>query len=61
MLPAALKAKYEKKVSYAPDIKAHELPEELQPFFINNTPSLGTMALKSNLERTLHKEASKGI
>ena len=60
MLPAALKAKYEKKVSLAPGVKAAELPEELQPFFINNTALTWDIALKSNLERTLHKEAAKG-
>jgi primosomal protein N' (replication factor Y) (superfamily II helicase) len=60
MLPAALKAKYEKKVSLAPGVKAAELPEELQPFFINNTFLTWDIALKSNLERTLHKEAAKG-
>src|SRR5437762_1954858 len=59
MLPAALKAKYEKKVSLAPGVKAAELPEELQPFFINNTALTWDIALKSNLERTLHKETTK--
>ena len=36
MLPAALKAKYEKKVSLTPGIELEELPEELQPLFKQN-------------------------
>jgi primosomal protein N' (replication factor Y) len=60
MLPAALKAKYEKKVSLTPGVQAGELPEELQSFFVNNRSITWDIALKSNLERSLHKEAAKG-
>jgi primosomal protein N' (replication factor Y) len=60
MLPAALKAKYEKKVSLAPGVNREELPEELQPLFENNRELAWDLVLNSSLERKLHKEASAG-
>jgi primosomal protein N' (replication factor Y) (superfamily II helicase) len=60
MLPAALKAKYEKKVSLAPGINREELPEELQPLFQNNRELAWDLVLNSSLERKLHKEAAAG-
>jgi len=60
MLPAALKAKYEKKVSLAPGIKREELPEELQPLFQDNRELAWDLVLNSSLERKLHKEAAAG-
>jgi primosomal protein N' (replication factor Y) len=60
MLPAALKAKYEKKVTLAPGIDIQQLPHELQPFFENNQQLDWEVVLNSNLERKLHKEAANG-
>lgn len=60
MLPAALKAKYEKKVSLAPGINQDELPEELQSLFQNNRELTWDLVLNSSLERKLHKEAAAG-
>jgi primosomal protein N' (replication factor Y) len=60
MLPAALKAKYEKKVSLAPGVNREELPEELQPLFQNNRELAWDLVLNSSLERKLHKEAAAG-
>jgi primosomal protein N' (replication factor Y) len=60
MLPAALKAKYQKKVSLVPGINPADLPEELQPFFANTRELDWENVLKSNLERKFHKEAANG-
>jgi primosomal protein N' (replication factor Y) len=60
MLPAALKAKYEKKVSLVPGVDIAELPKEVQALFVNNRELAWEAVLKSNLERTLHKEAANG-
>ncbi|MDP4105098.1 MAG: primosomal protein N' [Bacillota bacterium] len=60
MLPAALKAKYEKKVSLAPGVNQDELPEELQSLFQNNRELTWDLVLNSSLERKLHKEAAAG-
>ncbi len=60
MLPAALKAKYEKKVILSPHHSWAELPEELQLFFKNSTDVSWEEVLKNHLERSMHKEAAKG-
>jgi primosomal protein N' (replication factor Y) len=60
MLPAALKAKYEKKVSLARGVNQDELPEELQSLFQNNRELTWDLVLNSSLERKLHKEAAAG-
>jgi primosomal protein N' (replication factor Y) len=60
MLPAALKAKYEKKVCLAPGIELEELTEELQPLFEHNRELDWELVLNSNLERKLHKEVQTG-
>lgn len=60
MLPAALKAKYEKKVCLVSGVEPKDLPEELQPFFENEREMDWELALKSTLERKLHKEVANG-
>lgn len=60
MLPAALKAKYEKKVMLSSDIKVHELPAQLHEVFYNKDTITWDEALKKGLVPILQKEASKG-
>lgn len=60
MLPAALKAKYEKKVIMTEGVASEQLAEEIRPFFANQ-PSLAWKAvLENHIERTCQKEAAKG-
>ncbi|GHH96507.1 primosomal protein N' [Neobacillus kokaensis] len=61
MLPAALKAKYEKKVKLAPGMKEECLPEAIQSFFINNNSLDWDKALKNGLVSILQREAAKGF
>ncbi|MDF2855684.1 MAG: primosomal protein [Neobacillus sp.] len=60
MLPAALKAKYEKKVRLAQGIKKEELPVRLQEFLKNDQFLSWEDALKHGLVPILHREATKG-
>lgn len=60
MLPAALKAKYEKKVKLSIDVKLEELPLQLQETFKNSEAILWDEALKEGLVPILQREAAKG-
>jgi primosomal protein N' (replication factor Y) (superfamily II helicase) len=60
MLPAALKAKYEKKVKLAAGVVAADLSAPLQTIFENNLMIDWEDSLKSGLVPALQKEAAKG-
>jgi primosomal protein N' (replication factor Y) (superfamily II helicase) len=60
MLPAALKAKYEKKVKLASSTNVHDLPDELKPFFENVDMIKWEDALVNGIVPALQKEASTG-
>lgn len=60
MLPAALKAKYEKKVKLAAGVVAADLSAPLQTIFENNLIIDWEESLKSGLVPALQKEAAKG-
>ncbi|WP_042356296.1 primosomal protein N' [Bacillus rubiinfantis] len=60
MLPAALKAKYEKKVRLISGIKETELPLELQPLFANNKSISWADVVKEGLVSQLQREAAAG-
>jgi primosomal protein N' (replication factor Y) (superfamily II helicase) len=60
MLPAALKAKYEKKVRLAQGIKKEELHVKLHKFFNNDQLFSWEDALKHGLVPVLQREAAKG-
>ena len=59
-MPAALKAKYEKKVKLSSGTKASELPLQLQEIFKDQEVILWEDALKVGLGPMLQREASKG-
>jgi primosomal protein N' (replication factor Y) (superfamily II helicase) len=60
MLPAALKAKYEKKVRLSPGVTIDELPLQLQEVFNNDAAINWDDAIKSGLVPILQKEAANG-
>jgi primosomal protein N' (replication factor Y) (superfamily II helicase) len=60
MLPAALKAKYEKKVQLSTGVSIHELPVQLQEVFKNEEAINWDDALKNGLVPILQSEAAKG-
>ncbi|MDP4170945.1 MAG: primosomal protein N', partial [Bacillota bacterium] len=60
MLPAALKAKYEKKIKLAAEITLDQLPEQLKSFFQHDDEVLWEEAVKKGLISLLQTEASKG-
>lgn len=60
MLPAALKAKYEKKVKISPNIQLEALPDELLLFFNEEMVLTWDDVLANNLVSILQKEAAKG-
>ncbi|QCJ42008.1 primosomal protein N' [Bacillus sp. S3] len=60
MLPAALKAKYEKKVKLASKFTAADLPLQLQPYFKHADSLNWEDALKNNIVPQLQREAAKG-
>lgn len=60
MLPAALKAKYEKEVKLAPGVTASVLPEQLQSFFKEDSKMNWDEALTSGIVPSLQREAAKG-
>ncbi len=61
MLPAALKAKYEKKVKLAAGRVIADLPEQLQSFFENEGMLDWEEALKMGLVSLLQRESAKGL
>ncbi|MDR4946331.1 primosomal protein N' [Neobacillus cucumis] len=61
MLPAALKAKYEKKVRLAKRGTAQELPSNLQVFFENDRELDWEEAIKMKIVPPLQREAAKGL
>ncbi|MBM7654027.1 primosomal protein N' [Neobacillus cucumis] len=61
MLPAALKAKYEKKVRLAKRGTAQELPSNLQVFFENDRELDWEQAIKMRIVPPLQREAAKGL
>ncbi|MEH7502383.1 primosomal protein N' [Neobacillus drentensis] len=60
MLPAALKAKYEKKVKLAVGVDVTDLAEPLQTLFENNLMIDWEDALNNGMVPLLQKEAAKG-
>ncbi|WP_160720076.1 primosomal protein N' [Bacillus sp. USDA818B3_A] len=60
MLPAALKAKYEKKVRLANRGAVNELPSHLQAFFENEGELDWEEAIKMGIGPQLQREAAKG-
>jgi primosomal protein N' (replication factor Y) (superfamily II helicase) len=60
MLPAALKAKYEKKVRLSSGVTIDELPLQLQEIFNNDAAIKWDDAIKSGLVPILQKEAANG-
>ncbi|WP_042456248.1 primosomal protein N' [Neobacillus dielmonensis] len=60
MLPAALKAKYEKKVKLAAGVKASDLPSPLSHLLDGGAMLDWEEALKQGLVGVLHREAIKG-
>lgn len=60
MLPAALKAKYEKKVQLAVGVQLADLTEPLQALFENKIMVDWEDALKNGMVPLLQKEAAKG-
>jgi primosomal protein N' (replication factor Y) len=60
MLPAALKAKYEKKVKLAPGLVVADLPEKIQVFFEKDGVVRWEDALTNGIVPTLQREAAKG-
>lgn len=60
MLPAALKAKYEKKVRLAYDVTADALPESLKALFANNRSLDWEDVLKTGLVPLMQREAANG-
>lgn len=61
MLPAALKAKYEKKVKLAPGAAAVDLPMPLQPYFANSNTFNWEIALKNGLVPYLQRASAEGL
>ncbi|MGG1678768.1 primosomal protein N' [Neobacillus sp. NRS-1170] len=59
MLPAALKAKYEKKVKLAPGVILSDLPEGLQSYFEHKGMLNWEEALKSGIVSILQRESAK--
>lgn len=60
MLPAALKAKYEKKVKLALGLNTRDLPDALKPFFNNGDTLKWEDAISHGIVTVLQKEAAKG-
>lgn len=61
MLPAALKAKYEKKVKLSAGVKLNQLPFQLQEAFKNEEAINWDDALNNGLVPILQREAAKGL
>jgi primosomal protein N' (replication factor Y) (superfamily II helicase) len=60
MLPAALKAKYEKKVKVSEGVNSSDLPDELQEYFARKETLSWEEALEKGIVPLLQKEAAKG-
>ncbi|MDR6997957.1 primosomal protein N' [Neobacillus niacini] len=60
MLPAALKAKYQKKVKLSSGTKLNDLPEPLPSFFHQDGTIHWDEALKAGIVPRLQREAAKG-
>ncbi|MCL6570807.1 MAG: primosomal protein N' [Bacillus sp. (in: Bacteria)] len=60
MLPAALKAKYEKKVKLSSGLAVADLPEKIQVFFEKDGVVRWEDALTNGIVPTLQREAAKG-
>lgn len=58
MLPAALKAKYEKKLILSENVEPHQLSLSLQPFFMKNHELTWEEALQNGILSTIQKEAA---
>jgi primosomal protein N' (replication factor Y) (superfamily II helicase) len=58
MLPAALKAKYEKKLILAENVDPKQLTFTLQPFFMNNQEITWDDAIKNGIISDIQKEAA---
>lgn len=61
MLPAALKAKYEKKLVLATNAILEDLPEEARHLFAGGTEAKWEEAVNQGLVNTLNKEAARGL
>jgi primosomal protein N' (replication factor Y) (superfamily II helicase) len=61
MLPAALKAKYEKKVKLSEGVELNQLPAQLQEAFKNEDGIHWNDALENGLVPILQKEAARGL
>jgi primosomal protein N' (replication factor Y) (superfamily II helicase) len=61
MLPAALKAKYEKKVKLSAGVKLDQLPFQLKEVFESEEAINWEEAIKSGLVPILQSEAAKGL
>jgi primosomal protein N' (replication factor Y) (superfamily II helicase) len=61
MLPAALKAKYEKKVKLAEGVDLSDLPLKLHPYFKNGGMLDWDDAIKNGIVPHLQREAAKGL
>ncbi|MBT2756067.1 primosomal protein N' [Mesobacillus foraminis] len=61
MLPAALKAKYEKKLILAPKAALNDLPEEVRPLFAGGKEAKWEEAVEQGLIDTLKKVAARGL
>jgi primosomal protein N' (replication factor Y) (superfamily II helicase) len=60
MLPAALKAKYEKKIKMSAGVAIGDLPQNLQPFFLDRDFILWEDVVEKGLVSEFQKEAAKG-
>ncbi|MFS0637426.1 primosomal protein N' [Mesobacillus foraminis] len=61
MLPAALKAKYEKKLILAPKAAFNDLPEEVRHLFAGGKEAKWEEAVEQGLIDTLKKVAARGL
>jgi primosomal protein N' (replication factor Y) (superfamily II helicase) len=61
MLPAALKAKYEKKVVLADGVEPGQLPPQLKDYFENGKMLDWTQALENNIVPLLQRQATAGL
>lgn len=60
MLPAALKAKYEKKVHLHPQVEPAMLPETIRPFFLHRRTVSWKEVLENDMIHVFQKETAKG-
>jgi primosomal protein N' (replication factor Y) (superfamily II helicase) len=60
MLPAALKAKYQKKIVVSEQTRIETLPFSIQPFFQNNKELSWDEAIAQGILADIQKEAAKG-